>query len=227
MIQTGQPQLQAKNFGMIISPHNYIYNYLVKIHYMTKKEKINDLFKWDSDCHNNACINQYHQPWNDYVRGYRAATEILIEKILSDNTSIDILVYPVIFLYRHCLELQMKEIIFVGRHLIGKDFEPLNDHNLTALWKKLKPLIIEIEPTYPKNELDKIDSVITNFELVDKKSDEFRYSLTKKSERTLKPELKYINIRHFAEEMEPVLSTLECISGWFSTLQENQTVLNF
>ncbi|HHS8916416.1 TPA: hypothetical protein ACTVMT_005267, partial [Escherichia coli] len=46
-----------------------------------------------------------------YTEGYRRAADILINHIDESGRDQDFLVYPVLFLYRHHLELLIKQII--------------------------------------------------------------------------------------------------------------------
>ncbi|MCZ5484310.1 hypothetical protein O5584_24240 [Escherichia coli] len=72
-----------------------------------------------------------------YTEGYRRAADILINHIDESGRDQDFLVYPVLFLYRHHLELLIKQIIGLAlalaedpdKHQYKKD-----DHNLNNLW---------------------------------------------------------------------------------------------
>ena len=65
----------------------------------------------DSDWHNNACLNYMPDHGTAYTEGYRRAADILINHIDESGRDQDFLVYPVLFLYRHHLELLIKQII--------------------------------------------------------------------------------------------------------------------
>lgn len=91
----------------------------------------------DSDWHNNACLNYMPDHGTAYTEGYRRAADILINHIDESGRDQDFLVYPVLFLYRHHLELLIKQIIGLAlalaedpdKHQYKKD-----DHNLNNLW---------------------------------------------------------------------------------------------
>jgi hypothetical protein len=90
------------------------------------------------------------------------------------------LIYPILFNYRHGLELAMKWIIdYYGRmadvSLKGED----RDHNLLALWRMCK----EILETAGQNTSDEatlaVEQVVKNFHDIDKFGVSLRYSFDK------------------------------------------------
>ena len=73
--------------------------------------------------------------WDSYATGYKEAADAIMERIIADPAWIDTYLYPVMFLYRHYLELRMKEII-------GKcSGEVVYSHSLETLLQKLLPHI--------------------------------------------------------------------------------------
>ena len=101
----------------------------------------------DSDWHNNACLNYMPDHGTTYTEGYRRAADILIKHIDESGLDQDFLVYPVLFLYRHHIELLIKQI--VGLALVLSE-EPDTDqykkdnHNLNTLWLLAKKLLPEV-----------------------------------------------------------------------------------
>ena len=82
---------------------------LLKLPPAPRKEDVvvrDDLPDWQS----NACLN--YMGSDDryaYSEGYLRAARYLIEWILATASDQDILVYPIIFLYRHHIELVLKQ----------------------------------------------------------------------------------------------------------------------
>src|SRR5712671_6183891 len=54
-----------------------------------------------------------------YAEGYRRAARILADHVIQNRWDIDFLVYPIVFLYRHNIELQFKRLIPDGAFLAG------------------------------------------------------------------------------------------------------------
>ena len=70
----------------------------------------NQLFSPDTDWKNNACLNWCHDPMHLYISGYKDAADILANRVIESGNNQDSLVYPIAFLYRQYIELQLKNI---------------------------------------------------------------------------------------------------------------------
>jgi hypothetical protein len=79
------------------------------------------LFRGDlRDWMNNACLNVMgNGDAFAYKAGYRRGAEVLIEYVGESGRDQDFLVYPIIFLYRHHIELMLKRIIRRAPYLIA------------------------------------------------------------------------------------------------------------
>ena len=55
-----------------------------------------------------------------YSTGYKRAADILALHVQADDREVNFLVFPIIFMYRQYLELQLKEIIRDGQCLEGE-----------------------------------------------------------------------------------------------------------
>ncbi|OQX56570.1 MAG: hypothetical protein B5M53_00775 [Candidatus Cloacimonas sp. 4484_209] len=84
--------------------------------------------------------------WLSYVDGYKRAGDLLIKKCQPVNKNI--LVYPICFMYRHYIEIQLKDIIkkyeeFIIGHVGCLDGIPKNraHHKLDTLWDDCKELL--------------------------------------------------------------------------------------
>ncbi len=72
--------------------------------------------------------------------GYREAADRLVDAVAADAVFQDTLVYPVIFLYRHFMELELKYVLMTyGRHF-DKEAD-WKSHSLVDLWAKVRPII--------------------------------------------------------------------------------------
>ena len=89
------------------------------------------------------------------------------------------LVYPILFCYRHALEVAMKWIIGqYGRHaeIVPNDYL---DHDLWKLWQACKKVILEIGSDGETEALLAVQQVVKDFHDLDKSSFAFRYSMDK------------------------------------------------
>jgi hypothetical protein len=175
----------------------------------------NDLPDWQ----NNACLNVGRD--NDrtaYTEGYRRGARLLVEYVVDRARDQDYLVYPVIFLYRHHIELALKNIIMQALYLLGRKLSStekthLEQHRLDLLWADLKPILKGLCETARWKPLDSedvegIDNHIRQLSELDPDSYRFRYTHSKKGDPSLPPEVKQINLRHFAELIEHLVDYL-------------------
>lgn len=121
-----------------------------------KKKKASEpgLLASDSDWHNNTCLNYMPDHATAYTEGYRRAADILIGHIDASGQDQDFLVYPVLFLYRHHIELLIKQIIGLALALAedpSKHQYKKDNHNLNTLWPLAQKLILDVDDSYRLN----------------------------------------------------------------------------
>src|SRR5690348_16890817 len=92
----------------------------------------------------NACVNfarDANRLNTGYVEGYRRGAVALFERILETDRDHNYLVYPIVFLWRQCIELQLKEIIALGSQVDGGPYEhPTKTHDVGELWQLARPI---------------------------------------------------------------------------------------
>lgn len=195
------------------------------------------LFRDDlPDGYCNACLNS---TWGDddhgYTEGYRRGARLLVEHVVEHQCNQDYLVYPIIFLYRHHIELALKNIIrrvpyLLDRQLTLPEESNLKKHQLDLLWQDLRPMINTVGATagwgpFDPTELEGIDEHITQLSDMDPDSYAFRYTRSKKGAPTLPPDVKLINLRHFAEMIERLAGALEGLDTATSYLEDAKSEL--
>ena len=149
----------------------------------------------DSDWHNNACLNYMPDHGTAYTEGYRRAADILINHIDESGRDQDFLVYPVLFLYRHHLELLIKQIIGLAlalaedpdKHQYKKD-----DHNLNNLWPVAQKLILEVDDSYRPSDFRLVKEVVKALHQADERATDFRYARRNDGTRSLEG-IHYVN----------------------------------
>lgn len=173
------------------------------------------LFRDDlPDWHYNACLQWDPNSFTPYAEGYKQAGRALVEEIGLRRGTVDFLVYPIVYLYRHYLELSMKSLIESGNRLLDIDEDFMDLHDLLALWKECRRILEQIEPPATKADLDAVEEKVKQLHRVDRDSMPFRYPKGKAKKNQARPNLlppkfQRFNIRHFAEQMEQV-------AGFFS-----------
>lgn len=179
---------------------------------MNKKKHDRVLFKADDDWQYNACVNW--ASWEVYAGGYKEAADRLVRSILQNRMSLDALIYPVVFLYRHWIELRLKEIISQGSILLRKpELAPMS-HDLQKLWQPARIVMTELWPEADVTELALVDNSIEEFNKVDPTSTVFRYMRDKQQKISLPDDISHINVRNLAQRMDGLAVYLDgAVSG--------------
>lgn len=176
------------------------------------------------DWPNNACLNYMKGSGSDwlYATGYRLGAEYLTNYVVNVHRHQDALVYPIVFMWRHYVELQLKEIMRSASMLVEDSTELKLDHKLYPLWNRLKPLVAEVWPDADPSPLNAVEEIIAQLDEIDRYSFAFRYPTRKDGAASLPEDLLHINIRNFTEVMQRVANFLEAIATSFGVYLDNK-----
>jgi hypothetical protein len=176
----------------------------------------NSLFSSGEDWQSNAFVNCSHDSIGLYINGYRQAADTLAHKVVESSRDQDILVYPIVFLYRQYIELQLKRILRESRILLyeGNDFP--QHHRIRDLWNDAKGLMKKIirkvdgraKDYITKSNVETIDKIIMDFVEVDPDSFAFRYHKDKDGNNSLDG-VTHINIRNLHDQMDVLTELLD------------------
>jgi hypothetical protein len=167
-----------------------------------------------------------------YAEGYHRGGQILANYVVQEKWDQDFLVYPIVFLYRHHVELMLKRAITLGAPLTDQELSKSDisflrsSHRLNQLWKRFLPILhkaIEWKLfALTNDEIESIQSYIRQLNHIDERSYSFRYEITQDGKPSLpdSKKLPHINIQIFAEQMEGFANYLYRICEIFDdTLQ--------
>ena len=186
------------------------------------KRKFEPVFCYDNDWQANACVNRSLDPLELYAIGYKEAGDRLVEFVLAKIQDQDVLIYPIVFLYRQYIELRLKEIIREGQILLEKGNDFPTHHKIWDLWCMAKEIVIKaFENASKLPDLKYAEHVIKEFSRIDPDSYYFRYPTTKEGKNTLEG-ITHINIRRLAEHLEDLSKILENISSGISVYRDWQ-----
>ena len=181
---------------------------------MCMKKTFAPLFKCDSDIATQACLDGYdHHNLNLFATGYKQAADQLVINMSETGSGRDSLVFPILFLYRHYLELRFKDIIIVGAQLLDDRRSSPEHHKLKDLWPVAQKLARRAWPkskTPPEFEL--IDHIVSEFIKFDPESFAFRYPTKRGTRENPLKDLQYVNLSHVAEEINKASELLDGIS---------------
>jgi len=175
------------------------------------KEK---LFEKDDgyQCLMNAHICPHMLSISCLGRYYKDGAENLINAVFENRSALDILIYPIVFLYRQYLELIIKDLISTARQLEEKGDSFPYTHNLKDLWAEAEELIESHYKDKSPKQLKYVQNCIDDFHKYDPESFAFRYLKDKKGNYCLE-QLKYMNLLTFHETMTRLSNFLDCINA--------------
>lgn len=136
----------------------------------------------DTDFDMNACVGAGPNTWGTVASGFQLSANKLVEFARTSESDVDIVVYPIAFLFRHAIELLLKK----ATQNTGSSRSIEKGHNLLDRWDTIAPQAKERfkeDPSYI--DFKGLREIIKDFENVDKGSFEFRYPFTTFGERTL------------------------------------------
>ena len=115
-----------------------------------------------------------------YSEGYLKAARVLANHALANEYDRHILLFPVAFLYRHHVELSLKELIQIAHTLASGQPNSREGHVLCHLWEELKELLRHLDESPKQEDLEAVESYLKQLEKVDKVGQAFRYATSSK-----------------------------------------------
>ena len=166
----------------------------------------------------NAIVGGNRVSWDLYCEGYRRAADAVVDHFMERRTKLNdyssyhaFLACPIIFLYRHYLELRLKDLFIGYGHLLGESTK-VRGHKLTGLWQKVyerasRASTESVAEIY--EDMVILKGIVQEFDRIDPKSETFRYPVDNQgSNVTLPPE---IDLPGLKEAMKWVSYALD---GW-------------
>ena len=113
--------------------------------FMAKRKpyKVNALFQPGPITFLNACVGQNGGPYefNAYSLGYFEAAESIVETSRRGALTVDLVIYPITYCYRHAIELALKYLIDKVPSIWDEKATFPTTHRLTDAWKVLVPFL--------------------------------------------------------------------------------------
>ncbi|MEX1027335.1 MAG: hypothetical protein WD049_04910 [Candidatus Paceibacterota bacterium] len=111
-----------------------------------------------------------------YANGYFVAADLLTKHAKANNCERDLLVFPICYLYRHNLELQLKELIATSETALGLPKHKTTHHRVKKLWNLARTLLIQADPkASDADEFKRVDRLMDYIDLVDADAQSFRF----------------------------------------------------
>lgn len=120
----------------------------------------------------------------------------------------DKLVYPIVFVSRHYLEVKLKYLLVSASQLLDRKYSLSTKHELAETWRSLRPIIEEIFPGEDQGELNTAEPVLKEFDAKDRSSMVFRYPTDTK--HTLHHHHHWtVDLQEFGQTMRKVAAFLD------------------
>jgi hypothetical protein len=103
-----------------------------------KKAKSNKTFSHKKEWRQNVCVGENGGPYDflAYAFGYHEAFKRLLESLDKDPLFQDVVFYPLVYLYRHAVELYLKSALTTWSWLKETEYKP-GRHELNLLYEEL------------------------------------------------------------------------------------------
>ena len=158
------------------------------------------------------------------TEGYKLAADLLVEQTELEVWSRKKLVYPIVFCYRHFLELTLKAMLAEYGSLGNLPRKNRSHHKLEDLWKDFRTLLRNLNSDHPEMGTDAVEHCIAEFAKIDPFSETFRYPSSRKGQP--------FDISHESIDLLQLRDTVQAIENYFmgsdgflGNLQDTQTDL--
>jgi hypothetical protein len=190
------------------------------------QKKLENPFQAHPDWQHNACIANYAQFWETDGHYMRAA-DALVRNAVEDRSVLDVYVSPLIFLYRHAVELFLKDLLWQSHYLAcgRKGFikdKCFQTHDLLKLWQQVKgncQKVLGSEFPLATNDVELLEQLFAQVQKHDPRSDAFRFPFDVKGSRS-HASLSHVNIRSLYESVHQAVDLLGDLKGFVTDCVE-------
>ena len=151
--------------------------------------------------------------------GYKLAADLLVEQTEAQAWRRRKLVYPIVFCYRHYLELTLKSIL--------QRYGPLGDltsswshHRLEDLWCDYRTLLRAVGGETSEDQgTGAVEQCVAEFAKIDPASDAFRYP-TRRRGQPFGTELEMLDLISLRDTMQGIENYFLAVAGFLDSLTE-------
>ena len=130
------------------------------------------------------------------------------QRCLNHRGEADSLVYPLVFLWRHYIELRLKELLRGLNYIEEQSREFPIKHRLIPMWKLFRTRAVKIDPNFTtRQEFDNMEVLIKEFDEQDPNSMVFRYPIDKQGNNS--HQLRHLDLENFHTVMLGIANFLE------------------
>lgn len=161
------------------------------------------------------------------IEGYKTAADHLVDHALNEGTQ-NHLVYPILFLYRHFLELSIKSAIETVKEYLRQSEQLMADfkapdmakkvnqqtygHNLVKAWNDLESTFAKLDVRPNADDITRAYATIHRFTDLDPRADAFRYSDSSTDAKIR--DFDQINLTHLKTVVKDAGDAIGGIDAW-------------
>lgn len=166
-----------------------------------------------------------------HADAFKQAADMIVTSLSEgrhDPSPCDVFFFPIAYLYRHAIELLLKDAIGYDaiRLCVIPHSEQLDkilySHDLYSLWNQLKPAIDEVWPDSEADSTSAAERGISQFHQLDRSGQAFRYPTGKDGSPSIgngKTPLELVDLEQLANVAGGLCAFLDgCISGFMEAL---------
>lgn len=144
--------------------------------------------------------------WYEFALSYKNAADCLATSMVKSNSQSSV-VAPMMFLYRHYLELHLKCLLKEAGEALDDPQQIPPRHYLLSLWQRVRPLLVRMAPKADDPSLARADEVIAQMDSFDSASFAFRYPVDKSGGASLSSAISVhpLNVKVVIEELHELL----------------------
>jgi hypothetical protein len=137
------------------------------------------------------------------LSGYFRGAHALVEHCSTNMYERQTMIYPILFCYRHALEMAMKWIIGAYGHRFEMSPTEL-DHNLWHLWQACREMFNQIDDESAARSTSTVEKLLKEFHDLDTRAEAFRYPMKKDGTPIPLPDvdIDLINLKQVMEGLE-------------------------
>lgn len=155
--------------------------------------------------------------------GYKLAADLLVEQAEAQAWRRRKLVYPIVFCYRHYLELTLKSFLQQYGQL-GELTSSWNHHRLEDLWRDYRTLLRAVgEETSEEQGTRAVEQCVAEFAKIDPASDAFRYP-TRRRGQPFGTELEMLDLISLRNTMQGIENYFLAADGFLHSLTEGESL---
>lgn len=159
--------------------------------------------------------------WDLYAEGYKLAADMLVDQI--EGTPLeDRLLCPVLFMYRHFIELKLKNLISNLKVLSTNEFAFKFNHKLYEPWSIVRSNLDCLRGGSNERQFDVLDLCIKELDQLDPDGYHFRYPHNRNFEDLTIPEA--LSMRNLKDTMNKIYYAFQLIEGGIDCEKEGRAL---